>query len=134
MCLSEIQLERVKKVYSKIKGDKITNHFHLTVGNEKSTNLPNDKFDKVILNMVLHHFTFQTEMLADIKKIIKKDGKLFVMEAIIPQDKLSKFPCNYYSNQKQLLELVEQNGFELQNKEEVFSGSGTWAFIFGVKK
>lgn len=133
-CLNISHFEKVKNIYSKIKGDKITNQFILTIGNEKSTELPSEKFDKVIMNMVFHHFSFKKEMLTEVKRIIKKEGKCFVMEAIIPKNESHKFSCNYYNDKKQLIKIFEDNGFALLHTEEIFSGGGTWTFTFALEK
>lgn len=133
-CLNNSQLEKVKMTYSKIKGEKISNQFHLILGDEKRTNLPDAQFDKVILNMVFHHLSFKKEILTEVKRILKKDGKLFVLEAILPEIDLKKFSCKYYSNEEPLLKIFEENNFVLTNKEELFPGAGTWSFIFSAKK
>lgn len=129
-CLNLEQLNKMIKLYSNIKGKKINNEFILIVGEKTKTNLPTYKFDKVIMNMTYHHLTNKSEMLSEIKRIIKNDGVFFVLEAIIPESQLSKFHCPYYSNQEMLLKEIESEGFNLADKKEI--SSGTWAFMFKI--
>ena len=43
----------------------------MVLGNERSTLLPENSFDKILIINSFHEFTFKAEMLADIKKETK---------------------------------------------------------------
>lgn len=49
-------------------------------GSEKSINLPENSVDKVLLVDVYHEFSYPMEMMASIKKSLKADGKIFLIE------------------------------------------------------
>lgn len=60
----------------------MTSNYRMILGNEKSTSLPENLFDKILIINSFHEFTFVTEMLADIKKKLKPGGILYIDEAL----------------------------------------------------
>ncbi|MBC7865051.1 MAG: hypothetical protein IAF38_18905, partial [Bacteroidia bacterium] len=59
--LNKDKLNKVIKHYSKIKGTPQTNTFNFCIGTEKSSNLPDSTFDKIIMISSFHEFTFMDE-------------------------------------------------------------------------
>ncbi|PCH69757.1 MAG: hypothetical protein COC01_00720 [Bacteroidetes bacterium] len=57
-----------------------TNTLKLVIGTKTNTNLPSATFDKVILRNTFHHMSKQAEMLQDIHRIMKLEGKLYVSQ------------------------------------------------------
>ncbi|MCC4212967.1 class I SAM-dependent methyltransferase [Leeuwenhoekiella parthenopeia] len=55
-------------------------HVTLVKGSVQSVNLPENKVDKVLMVDVYHEFEFPLEMLASIKKAMKADAKLYLIE------------------------------------------------------
>ena len=49
-------------------------------GSEKSVNLPENSVDKVLMVDVYHEFNYPMEMIASIKKALRADGKIFLIE------------------------------------------------------
>ena len=49
-------------------------------GSEQTVNLPENSVDKVLMVDVYHEFNFPVEMIASIKKALKPNGKLFLIE------------------------------------------------------
>ncbi len=49
-------------------------------GSEYSVNLPENSIDKVLMVDVYHEFNYPSEMLASIKKALKPNGKIFLIE------------------------------------------------------
>jgi SAM-dependent methyltransferase len=49
-------------------------------GSEKSVALPENSVDKVLLVDVYHEFSFPDQMMASIRKALKPDGKVFLIE------------------------------------------------------
>ena len=49
-------------------------------GTEKSVNLPENSVDKVLMVDVYHEFNFPVEMIESIKKALKPNGKIFLIE------------------------------------------------------
>ena len=58
------------------------NHKNIALikGSEKSVNLPENSIDKVLMVDVYHEFAYPFEMIASIKKALRPNGKLFLIE------------------------------------------------------
>ena len=52
----------------------------LIKGSEQSVNLPNNAIDKVLMVDVYHEFNYPLEMMLSIKKSLKPDGKVYLIE------------------------------------------------------
>lgn len=52
----------------------------LVKGSEKSINLPENSVDKILLVDVYHEFSYPIEIIASIKKALRPNGKLFLIE------------------------------------------------------
>ena len=55
-------------------------NIELVLGDEQTTNLPENTFDKILMVDVYHEFNYPKEMLQSIKKALKKEGQLFLIE------------------------------------------------------
>ena len=62
----------------KSKGD--VRNVTLVKGSEKSVNLPEHSVDKVLMVDVYHEFTYPDQMMASVRKALKPDGKVFLIE------------------------------------------------------
>ena len=60
----------------------MTSDYKMIIGDERSTSLPENTFDKILIINSFHEFTFRAEMLADIKKKLKPGGVLYIDEAL----------------------------------------------------
>jgi SAM-dependent methyltransferase len=56
------------------------NNIETILGTEKSVNLPENSVDKILMVDVYHEFNFPYEMIMSMKKALKIDGKLFLIE------------------------------------------------------
>ena len=64
-----------------------TNSFELVIGTKTSTNLPDNKFDVLFIINSFHDFDKQDEMLDDIYKKLKPDGRFILLEGFsFPKD------------------------------------------------
>lgn len=75
----DIQEKMLAALRSKMRNEKHTN-IALIKGSEKSANLPENSIDKVLMVDVYHEFTHPIEMIASIKKALRTNGKLFLIE------------------------------------------------------
>jgi len=50
------------------------------LGSDKSVNLPENSIDKVLMVDVYHEFNYPYEMVMSIKKALRKDGKIYLIE------------------------------------------------------
>lgn len=75
----DIQEEMLAAI-SKRKERENRNNISLIKGQEKSVNLPEKTVDKVLMVDVYHEFNYPAEMIRSIKKAMKADGKLYLIE------------------------------------------------------
>ncbi len=82
------------------------------LGNEHSTLLPSGQFDKVLIRNSYHHFTQPDKMIKDCRRILKKGGKLYIVDIL--KDETPKMPqCQFHLTRKAFLKGIEDNGFRL---------------------
>ncbi len=65
---------RKNKVNSKV------NNVEIIKGREKTVNLPENSVDKVLMVDVYHEFNYPMEIITSIKKALKENGKIFLIE------------------------------------------------------
>ena len=75
----DIQEEMIEALENKISRGSVEN-VQVITGSEKSVNLPENSVDKVLMVDVYHEFNFPVEMIASIKKALKADGKIYLIE------------------------------------------------------
>lgn len=83
-------------------------------GSPKSVNLPENAIDKVLMVDVYHEFSFPAEMLASIKKSLRPDGKVYLIEyrgedTNVPIKEIHKM------TEKQSVKEMKAAGFSLVN-------------------
>ena len=76
------QVEFAWNYYAILRGKPMTSPYKMIIVDERSTSLPENTFDKILIINSFHEFTFQSEMLADIKKKLKPGGILYIDEAL----------------------------------------------------
>ena len=102
--------------YAKLRGKPMTCNYKLVLGDEKSTSLPENTFDKIIIINSFHEFTYQAEMLADIKKKLATGGILYVDEGLPKRPGQLHGVCNLpMLNNEEMIVLFAKNGFEYIN-------------------
>ncbi len=101
--------------------------FHLCLGTETSSLLPDNSFDKILLIATFHEFTYMTEMLNDIGKKLKEDGKVYILES----------RCLAHKNYSviETTTILEKHGFKLLKTDgkDLNGGEGVYRSIFGKK-
>jgi ubiquinone/menaquinone biosynthesis C-methylase UbiE len=103
--------------------------FNIVYGNDTSTNLPSQTFTKVLLFDVLHEVHDKQRILADIKRILKKDGKLIIEEILVFKPQRKERNCNYpFFIEADFKQLMEANIFVLI-KEQVSFENGKKKYI-----
>ena len=102
--------------YASIRGKPMTSNYKMILGDEKSTSLPENVFDKILIINSFHEFTFATEMLADIKKKLKTGGILYIDEALPKRQGQLHAICNLpMLTSDEMIELFSKNGLEYIN-------------------
>lgn len=86
-------------------------------GSAKSVNLPENSIDKILLVDVYHEFDYPAEMMASIKKALRRNGQIYLIEyrgedSTVPIKKVHKM------TEKQAVREMEQAGFKLRQNIE----------------
>jgi SAM-dependent methyltransferase len=127
-CLNETIVKKTVKQYEKLKKKVINNRFELVVGTDSTTGLPTQLFDRVLINNTYHHFSRKIDMLADVKRITKSDGYLYIFEPIIFENQVKSFKCAYYTSETSLISEIEKAGFQFVERYEFAEGSMFFKF------
>jgi predicted methyltransferase len=107
------QVEFAWNYYADLRGKPMTSVYKMIFGNENSTSLPENIFDKIMIINSFHEFTFQSEMLADIKKKLKPGGILYIDEALPKkQGQLHGICKKPMLTNEETIAVFEKNGFE----------------------
>jgi ubiquinone/menaquinone biosynthesis C-methylase UbiE len=107
------QADFVWNYYGQLRGRKMTSTYQLILGDEKSTKLPENTFDKILIINSFHEFTYQVEMLEDIKKKLKTGGILYIDEALPKRKGQLHGICNLpMLNAQEMVSFFVKNGFE----------------------
>ena len=117
---------RINK-YLELRGKDNTNKLVKVKGTKRRTNLPETTFDKVVLRETLHHFSYQTEMLHDIWKILKPKGKLYIHEPLVDSTYYSKSCRSTIYSREDLLFIFEANApyhFKLVKEHDLIDFGG----------
>ena len=112
----DIQVEMLSEIEKTKKSSK-TKNIKTILGTEKSIHLPKNSVDKILMVDVYHEFSFPIEMMASIKKALKPDGELFLIEykgedLKVPIKKIHKM------TQKQAIKEMEAAGFKFNENIE----------------
>lgn len=107
----DIQPEMLQAIKSK-KQELNQNNIELIKGTEKSVNLPENTVDKILMVDVYHEFEYPVEMLASMKKSLKSEGKIYLIEyraedPTVPIKRLHKM------SESQAVKEFKANGFQL---------------------
>ena len=107
------QVEFAWNCYATLRGRPMTSDYKMIIGDEHSTSLPENTFDKILIINSFHEFTFQAEMLADIKKKLKPDGILYIDEALPKRQGQLHGICNKpMLTNEETIAIFKKNGFE----------------------
>jgi ubiquinone/menaquinone biosynthesis C-methylase UbiE len=81
--LNQKNLDKIIQYYSKqSKQDlKKKNKFHVIVGDETHSKLPDDTFDRIYSNATIHVFSSLDSMVSDLRRKLKTNGILFMRDS-----------------------------------------------------
>lgn len=118
-CTTSEQAKKVIDYYSKIKGEPINSTLTPIIGTETSTTLATAFFDKVIIDNSLHEFSEKVLMMKDIKRILKKDGLLYLLESIGRTNGELHMGCEQaLFDEAHLVEFITKQGFKFIKSED----------------
>lgn len=78
--LNKDQFDKMLNWYTSVRERPQTNQFRYVIGTATETNLPQDFFDKIILNNSFHEIRDKWSILEDIYTKLKPDGQLIIHE------------------------------------------------------
>ncbi|MBP9151963.1 MAG: class I SAM-dependent methyltransferase [Flavobacteriales bacterium] len=98
-------------------------------------NFQDDKFDIVTISLGLHDMPLdiRTAVLEEVKRVLKKDGKLYILEYDLPQNKfigrctsslINTFESKYYQSfiKSELADYLNSFGFKVETKTNYLFG------------
>ena len=104
-------------------------NFEFHYGTEKATNLPSSKFNKVLIFDVIHEMTYKNEMLNDVKRILHKNGSIFIEEILVHKSVKKDRVCNYpFLTEDEFKKVLTDNNL-LIKRESITSDSGNNKYI-----
>ena len=108
----DIQPEMLMVIEKTKESGKIKN-IETILGSEKSIHLPSNSIDKILMVDVYHEFNFPAEIIISIKKALKPNGELFLIEyrsedSSVPIKEIHKM------SEKQAVKEMEAAGFKLK--------------------
>lgn len=121
---SLIAIEPITKKYLGLRKTPNTNKLVIVKGATTKTNLPTNTFDKIIVRETFHHFEFPNDMLQDLKKLLKPNGKLFVYEPKVETTFFSKECGSNNYSKNDILKFFSDNDFSLSEEYDLFDSPG----------
>jgi SAM-dependent methyltransferase len=117
-------IDPITKKYLGLRKTPNTNTLIVVKGTTTRTNLPENTFDKIIVREAFHHFESPNDMLQDIKKLLKSNGKLFVYEPNVEKTFFSnECGSNNYSK-ADILKFFSENNFSLVSEHDLLDSPG----------
>ncbi len=108
----DIQPEMLAAINDKMESKNITNVEPIR-GSEQSVNLPENSVDKVLLVDVYHEFNYPYETMLSIKKALKADGKVYLIEYRAEDRSVPIKPIHKMSEAQSVKEM-KAAGFKLE--------------------
>ena len=116
VCAVDIQSEMIELNKRKMKSKEIKN-VNFILGGEKVTNLPKESIDYLIMVDVYHELEFPYEIMQDIYRAMKHDGKVVLVEYRKEDPKVMIKPLHKMSIM-QIRKEMNNSGFELNSSFE----------------
>lgn len=110
----DIQQEMLDMLLERAKEKEVSN-IETVLGEMKTTNLPKNTLDLIILVDVYHEFSHPAEMLGSMKDSLKDDGLIALLEYRL-EDPEVPIKLLHKMSKKQILKEYEANGFELSHE------------------
>ena len=108
----DIQPEMLMVIEETKETGKIKN-IETILGTEKSIQLPSNSVDKILMVDVYHEFNFPAEIIVSIKKALKPNGELFLIE-YRSEDSSVPIKAIHKMSEKQAVREMEVAGFKLK--------------------
>jgi ubiquinone/menaquinone biosynthesis C-methylase UbiE len=104
-------------------------NFTFFYGTEKTTNLPSTAYNKILIFDVIHELTYKKEMLSEIKRILQKNGSIFIEEILVHKPVKKDKACNYpFLTEAEFKQLLLENNLIIK-KEKITFDTGINKYI-----
>jgi ubiquinone/menaquinone biosynthesis C-methylase UbiE len=123
----DIQDEMLAAIREKMEAQDVRN-IKLVKGGEQGVNLPENSVDKVLMVDVYHEFNYPKEMIASIKKALKPDGKLFLIE-YRGEDRSVPIKAVHKMTEAQAVKEMNAAGFILERNDDNLPWQHCMVFI-----
>lgn len=122
--------------YDSLRGYPMTCTYTLVTGTEKSTHLPDNSFDKILIINSFHEFTFRDEMLTDIKIKLKPGGILYIDETVPKRPGQLHGICKKpMIPGEEMISILTRNGYEyIDGLEILFRKGKPFRKIYAFRK
>lgn len=119
----KLYLNELEKPYLKYQKRKVNRNpmkfnrkkFNFIKGEENSTNLEGKELDVIVIRDSFHHFSKKYEMIESIRKSLRKNGKLFIIESI-PELDLNNNTCKHAISKKELVNILTSKDLQILNE------------------
>jgi ubiquinone/menaquinone biosynthesis C-methylase UbiE len=111
--LNQNELKQTISYFEKLYSKPNNCNFKIVIGEPKSTNLPHNFFDKVLLINSFHEFEFPELMLVECKNILKPEGQLII------EEQLAEYTGELHEGcgkrlflEEELIDILNKSGFQ----------------------
>lgn len=112
------QFHEVLVHFEKLNEKEVHAKFELVLGTATATNLPQNHFDRIIMNNVYHELSDRKAIMEDISGLLKQNGQLVIMEPMARKPGEKHANCNHLRlYDPDFLMEMEQFGYNLAKKE-----------------
>ena len=126
--LNPKQFDKVLKYFENIIQKPIEANFSFVIGNETKTNLSEDTFDKILIINTYHEITERISILADVRRALKKNGKVIIVESMAKKKGELHQGCNDLKLfEHDFLKEMEEFNFKFINKINPTKGN-SWSY------
>jgi ubiquinone/menaquinone biosynthesis C-methylase UbiE len=123
----DIQDEMLAAIREKMEAQDVRN-IKMVKGGEQGVNLPENSVDKVLMVDVYHEFNYPKEMIASIKKALKPDGKIFLIE-YRGEDRSVPIKAVHKMTEAQAVREMNAAGFILERNDDNLPWQHCMVFI-----
>ena len=128
----DIQPEMLMVIEETKETNKIKN-IETILGTEKSIQLPSNSVDKILMVDVYHEFNFPAEIIVSIKRALKPNGELFLIE-YRSEDSTVPIKAIHKMSEKQAVREMEAAGFKLKKNITNLPWQHCMVFVKKIKK
>jgi SAM-dependent methyltransferase len=114
-------IDKVVDFYKRLKGKPFTNKFYVVNGSDTESNLPNERFDKILMLYTYQYLKYPQVFIMDIKQKLKPNGRMYIVNPDVPKDLSKSLKAEYGWNASPIKREIKDIigcGFELISKSK----------------